>query len=82
VIVSKEDLQRFLRGQAAAGRRVEQEHAHRLPLLKPEESLKEYQDLCAVWYSRPHAAEVDLDRLEALLRIRRALKIYSETSSR
>lgn len=71
--VRKEDLVRFLRGQQAASQAVEAEQARTLPTLSVAEARREYEDLCRVWYGRPHEAEVDPERLDALLRIRRVL---------
>lgn len=71
--VRKEDLERYLRGHAAAARVVERELAERLPTLSAEEALAQYEDLCGLWYRFPRPPEVDPDRLASLLKVRRAL---------
>lgn len=77
---SREALQRFVAGHAAAEEVIREEQRQRLEGLTVEQSRAEYDSLCAVWEANPYREGLELleqRRIEELLELRRRLDLVA-----
>lgn len=78
MVVSKEDLKRFVEGQRVVNALVREETWRRLATLAVEEAREEYDGLCRLWESSPVRHDLgDLDRLriDELVKLRQRLDL-------